>query len=328
MTATTKTNRRTTTAHKATTHKTTAHKTTAHKPAAKTHAKADGFAHTTKKKGPAQTEAAAAVKPVHEYPADPKTPPALTGKISLENGRVYLDSKAGKFEVVNTNGAMNDSTHFFSASDVQAFNGRVVTVRGWPTEGWQTGQKGGVLAVEEWSPGNSPDFVSGRVKVSGDSVVISIRPDKQVVVDDPKLKAALKNYDALGVVLPGEVEKKGDTWHFKGAPADYYVLAGFSATWGTEQRRGDTVSFNMQLAHGKTLTCHVPATHWDQGHRQQRHYFFGHIDGGQFKAKGFTPSAGGWNTAGGGAAGPNAAFRSMVQKAAGQKVDGDARFEL
>jgi hypothetical protein len=75
-------------------------------------------------------------------------------------------------------------------------------------------------------------------------------------------------------------------------------------------------------------TGHVPTAHWDRGNRQQRHYFYGHIEGGQFKAKGFTPSAGGWNTSGGPAAGPNAAFRLAVQKIAGQKVDNKAGFEL
>src|SRR5258706_4593377 len=136
-----------TTVKKATAHKaTTAHKTMAHQPAAKAkaaehvathHAKADGYAKHAKTKAPAQTEAAAAVKARFDYPADPKTPPPLSGKISLENGQVFIDTNAGKFQVVNTNGGGADSTHFFSASDVQAFVGRVVTVRGWPTEGWQ-----------------------------------------------------------------------------------------------------------------------------------------------------------------------------------------------
>lgn len=295
------------------------------KPAAK---KTDTFAKPAKKKAPVHTEGATAVKPKSTYPADPRTPPPLTGVVSLENGQVYLASKAGKFQVVNTADGMNDSTHFFSGQDVQAFQGRIVTVRGWPTDGWQTGQEGGTLAVEEWAPGKGADFVAGRVKIDGERVTIRVREDKSVEVDDATLKAALHDYDALGIVLPGAVDKQGDAWHFKGKPKDYYVLAGFSGMYGTgETRIGDGVTFNMQLAHGKSLTSTVPAASWDANTRSQRHYFFGHIEGGAFLGKGFTPSAGPWVTVGQ-ASSPNAAFRNAVEKVAGKSVEGNGNFEL
>src|SRR5437868_14739137 len=98
----------------------------------------DAFTTTAQNNGVAQTEAAAAVKPAAAATIDPKTPPSLTGKLSMENGQITLDSPAGKFTVVNASGG-GDSLHFFAASDVQAFVGRVVTVRGWPTDGWMPG---------------------------------------------------------------------------------------------------------------------------------------------------------------------------------------------
>jgi hypothetical protein len=272
------------------------------------------------------TEAAAAVRPVVAEPDDPQTPPALTGKLSLDNGRIMFDSPIGQFEIAS--GGQGDSLHFFSASDVQAFAGRVVTVRGWPADGWVPGQPGATLLVEEWGPGSSGDIVSGRVLVSGEDVLINIRNDKQVKIDDPTLKAALMRYDDLGVVLPGPAEKTADGWHYASAPSDYYVLGGFSAMGAQNgEANGDTLIFTLQLAHGKTVSCEVPAASWDATPRSQRHYFFGHLEDGVFKAKGFTPSAGPWLAAGTPGS-PNPAFRAAVAAAAGKQVDGDARFEL
>ena len=48
----------------------------------------------------------------------------------------------------------------------------------------------------------------------------------------------------------------------------------------------------MQLAHGKTIECTMPKESWDKTERQQRHYFMGHFENGQFKAEGLTPTAG------------------------------------
>ena len=286
----------------------------------------DGFTVAEQNAGVVQTEAAAAVRPAAEELADPKTPPSLTGTLVMENGKPWLESAAGKFELVNiANGG--DSLHFFSASDVQAFAGRVVTVRGWPTDGWLPGQTGGVLAVEEWAPGKSADFVAGRLMVKGEDVSVRVRADKLVAIDDPALKALLKSYDNLGIVLPGAVEKQGDAWRFTATPADYYVLSGFSAMWGATPTPVDgKYTFSMQLAHGKTVSTEVPATEWEKTARGQRHYFFGHFEPGKFVAKGFTPSAGPWVTSGT-AVTPNPAYRTTVTAAAGKPIEGDAKFE-
>lgn len=286
----------------------------------------DAFTAVEQNAGVPLTEAAAAVRPAAEELADPKTPPSLTGKLVMENGKPWLESPAGRFELVNTAHG-GDSLHFFSASDVQAFAGRVVTVRGWPTDGWLPGQTGGTLAVEEWAPGTSADFVAGRLLVKGEDVSVRVRADKLVAIDDPALKSWLKSYDNLGIVLPGVVEKRGDAWHFTSAPADFYVLAGFTGMYGqTPTPNGGKYTFNMQLAHGKTVSTDVPETEWDKTARGQRHYFYGHFETGKFVAKGFTPSAGGWVTTGT-AVTPNPAFRTTVAAAAGKPVEGDARFE-
>lgn len=286
----------------------------------------DGFIVTGQNGGVAQTEAAAAVRPVAEELADPKTPPSLSGKLVMEGGKPWLESPAGKFALVNTaNGG--DSLHFFAASDVQAFAGRVVTVRGWPTDGWLPGQTGGTLAVEEWAPGKNADFVAGRLLVKGEDVSVRVRADKLVAIDDPALKSVLKTYDNLGIVMPGAVEKRGEQWHFTATPADYYVLAGFSGMYGTTPVQAEgKYTFKMQLAHGKTVSTEVPEAEWEKTPRGQRHYFFGHFEAAKFVAKGFTPSAGSWMTTGT-AVTPNPAFRTAVAAAAGKPVEGDSRFE-
>src|SRR5262249_43523599 len=59
----------------------------------------DAFNTAPKNAGVAQTEAAAAVKPAEVALDDPKTPPSLSGKLSMDNGQLTLDSPAGKFQL-------------------------------------------------------------------------------------------------------------------------------------------------------------------------------------------------------------------------------------
>ena len=265
-------------------------------------------------KRPVQTEAAAAVKPIRKVPDDPETPPTLTGTLSMATGVPTLQTKAGAFQIVNVND-WADSIHTFGGEDVQAFAGRTVTVRGWPEDGWLPGQTGTPrLAVEEWAPGNTPDFVSGRLQVIGNDVFVRVREDKKVKVVDTKLADALRGFDRLSVVLPGEVEKKGDAWAFKGAPADFYILGGFLGAYGAAPV-GDSVTFQLQLAHGMSHPAKLPTASWDAVPRGQRHYLFGHFENGQFEGRGFTPSAGPWSQSSGVIATPNAAFRSAAEKA-------------
>ena len=314
-------------------HRTRAATTTKAKPAAKAKAKpaakpaAKPRARRATTRRPAQTEAAAAVKHAPKPPDDPRTPPSLTGTLALVNGVPVLTSKAGTFEIVNPSGA-DDSNHVLGGTDVQAFAGKVVTVRGWPVQGWQPGQAGqSKLAVEEFAPGKSGDFVSGRVVVSGTDVTIRVRADKLVKVTDPALSAALGRFDKLGVVLPGAVTKKGDAWSYAGKPEDFYILAGQGYGATPAAATGGNRSISLQLAHGQSAPCTMPESSFAQLTMGQRHYLYGHFDNGTFVAKGFTPSAGAWTYIGYDVSDVgNAAFRTAAAKAGAPA--GDAPFGL
>lgn len=157
----------------------------------------------------ANTQAARA--PTLGWVADvpPKQAPALTGMLSVENGQPVLTTSAGTFECANASffkleGDDWRQNYTLGGHDVLAFAGRTVTVRGWPDASWKPGGRAALL-VEEFAPGSSTDFVSGRVKPVGDSVIINVTPTKQVKVTNPDLAAALKKYDKLGVILPGPI---------------------------------------------------------------------------------------------------------------------------
>ncbi|MBX7097713.1 MAG: hypothetical protein K1X89_08375 [Myxococcaceae bacterium] len=313
-------------------HRTRAAATTKAKPAAKAKAKpaAKPRARRTTTRRPVQTEAAAAVKHAAKAPVDPKTPPSLTGTLALVNGVPVLTSKAGTFEIVNPSG-VEDSLHALGGTDVQAFTGKVVTVRGWPVQGWQPGQPGqSKLAVEEFAPGKSSDFVSGRISLSGTDVTIRVRADKLVKVTDKALAAALGRFDKLGVVLPGAVTKKGDAWSYAGRPDDFYILAGQGYAYGAQPTAGPpggTRTLTLQLAHGQSAQCAMPESSFAATAMGQRHYLYGHFEGDLFVAKGFTPSAGAWTYNGYDPSDVgNAAFRSAAAKAGAP--DGDAPFGL
>ena len=216
----------------------------------------------------------------------PKEPPALSGKLTMEGGLPTLATAIGTFTLKCVNPV--------GANDVTAFNGRVVTVKGWPDATWAPGaQTKPSLLVEEFGPGTG-GFVTGRVKVLNAEVFINVRADKQVHVTEPGLKAALLGYDQLGIVLPGEPELVGTEYQYKVAPEGYYVLGGFN-TAGTPNLMPDKAVFNLQLAHGKSITCEVPRASWDATARTQRHYVYGRFEGTQFKGAGITPTAGSWS---------------------------------
>lgn len=289
--------RRTTTAAK-TEKKAPAKKAVAKNRAGRPEGKKDTFATGAKKKAPVQTEVAAAAKAALTYPADRNTPPAITGTVRRVDGTLRLESHAGQFSIANRADPAVDENHMFSGVDLAAFEGRTVTVRGWPTDpNWKRGDVT-TLAVEEFAPGISPNFVAGRVDTTGDKLVISVRADKKIIVDDAKLKAALEPFDLLGVVLPGTVTKKGNEWHLTTAPKDYYILAGFSWGGAPDDGTGTKIGFNMQLAHGKSIEGELPRTDYNNTQRDSRHYFFGHFADGKFLAKGVTPGAGGWTSMG------------------------------
>lgn len=240
--------------------------------------------------------------------------PAITGTLRLENGEPVLDTPAGTLSMVSANffeleGNDWQKNHFLGGHDVAAFAGQVVTVKGWPAEGWAPGAPA-KLVVEEFAPGSSPDFVSGRVMVQGDDVLVRVRPGKDVKVLDPVLKAQLAAYPQLGVILPGAVEKTGDTYSFAAHPEDYYVLLGFGASGTATPDGRQPVSFYG--AHGKNIPGTIDKVAFDAGPaRNTRHYVLGRFVNGQLEAKGYTPHAGAWSFTGEKPA-PNARFAEWV----------------
>lgn len=215
-----------------------------------------------------------------------KQPPALTGELSMVAGLPTLKTAAGTFTVQSINPV--------GANDISAFAGRVVTVRGWPDGTWQPGGTATLMA-EEWAPGTSHEFVTGRIAVDGDNVSIRVNPNKKVLITDATLKGVLKAYNELGIVLPGPVVGESTSPEYRTAPEDYYILGGFSNAQNPALA-AEAVVFNLQLAHGKSLKTNVPRVAWDSVPRTQRHYLYGHIENGEFKAKGLTPTAGGWSS--------------------------------
>lgn len=259
-----------------------------------------------------QTERAASIGWSTQEPVSDA--PAITGTLRLENGEPVLDTPAGKLSMVSANffeleGNDWQKNHFLGGHDVVAFAGQVVTVKGWPDASWAPGAPA-KLVVEEFAPGSSSDFVTGRVLVQGDDVLVRVRPGKDVKVLDPVLKAQLAAYPQLGVILPGAVEKNGDAYSFSGHPDDYYVLLGFGSAGAPAADGRQPVAFYG--AHGKSIPGTIDKAAYDAGaERSSRHYVLGRFVNGQLEAKGYTPHAGAWSFAGEKPA-PSARFAEWV----------------
>lgn len=230
--------------------------------------------------------------------------PTLTGTVRLENGEPVLDTSAGSFTLVNGNFFDLENrnwqvNHYLGGRDAVAFAGQTVTVRGWPDAEWSPGARA-KLVVEEFAPGDSPDFVSGRVVSDAQGVSVRVRPDKVVKVTDPALAAALAPFDQLGVILPGAPALSGETLEYREQPEAYYVLAGFLGTPAPQALPGGKERFDLQTAHGRRMQVDFPAGVAEAGPAHGgRHYLFGAFDGGTFKASSYTPDTGQWTSSSG-----------------------------
>lgn len=225
-------------------------------------------------------------------------PPAITGVVSLaDDGSAVLTTAEGlAFTLQNSSawsagdGRGDLDYHLTIGRDAQVFAGQTVTVRGWPDASWKPGDTTGSVLVEDFAPGASPDYLSGRVLVEGDRVSVRVRADKVVPITDPDFAASLKPFDMLGVVLPGAPQRAADgALSYSRPQGDFWILGGFALARDATRDGDGRVDFTMQLAHGKTCQAQVPSTAWDRDlPLKNRHYFFGHFENGAFRATTFT----------------------------------------
>ena len=229
-------------------------------------------------------------------------PPALTGKISIENNTPILSTATGeKFALMNSSFWNHgpDNGHDYHATvgrDLLAFVGRTVTVRGWPDASWDPAKPVNNLLVEDFGLGATTAYTQGRVRVQDDGVFIQLRPDKLVKVEDPALANELKDLDRLGVLLPGAPEEKNGKLSYPKLAGDYWVLGGFAWAQNAVRTGDGKVTFQLQLAHGKAKPIELDATAWDNGPaKSMRQYFFGRFENGTFKAKAYSEPAENWD---------------------------------
>ena len=152
---------------------------------------------------------------------EPIEAPAFTGVVEHDDDQVRLRTAHGTFQLATS----NDNTWSSRwAAEVGAFTGQVVTVRGWPDS------TNSALAVDGFAPGESGDFVQGRVTLTETGqVAIQVRPGKLVEISDPALAKRLKEYVRVGFILPGKAEATpsangGTTWRYAGNPDGVFML--------------------------------------------------------------------------------------------------------
>lgn len=189
----------------------------------------------------------------------PLQPPALTGTLRMDGERVLLETPTATLQVVNGGESV-------WGTDASAFLGQVVTIKGWP-------DAAGRLVAEEYAPGSSPDFLTGRVQLDAAGAVgIRVRQDKWVALDEP-LASALRPVAGSGVILPGAVERAGDGYRFAGRPADYYLLTALDHVTGPGR-------FGAKVAHAQgELDLRGPADSRTDL-LDARRYVYGHFSQG------------------------------------------------
>ena len=171
--------------------------------------------------------------------------PVFTGTVTVDDDQVKLSTPLGAFTLATPPGQWGSKW----AAEVGAFNGTVVTVRGWPDEA------NGAIAVESFGPGDGGGYLQGRVTRTPDGqIAIQERPGKLVRITDAQLSARLEKFMRVAFILPGEplATRKDDgtlDWHYDGNPGGYYML--------TKLNPGEDSIYDADTPFEKT---HVQAT--------------------------------------------------------------------
>ncbi len=190
--------------------------------------------------------------------------PTYTGTVQVKDDQVKLSTPMGELTLATAPGQW----HAKWAAEVGAFNGTVVTVRGWPDK------TGNALAVESFGPGSGTGYVQGRVTRTPDgAVAIQERPDKLVRITDTTLAAHLEKFMRVAFILPGEAQATpskggGLEWKYDGQPEGYYML--------TKLNPGDDKLYDADTPFEKT---HVQAAagHFPVDKLGHRVFVFGSI---------------------------------------------------
>ena len=253
--------------------------------------------------------------------------PVIHGKLSVERGtrvvvgeqgyRDWPDMKMSfktddgrSFQLESDHSAKNDIFQFVPGTDVMAFAGQDVSLRGFISE------SGNKLRVTEFAPGRVDDFATGRVVVQGEKVLVRARGRGMVEVTDAELKAELEKRDNLGVILEGKTTEHAQadgsvTRTFDGKPSEYWMLVRFTAA-PTPTANGK-VSGPFQAATSRTgASAELPADQAKNIEVNDRMYVLGRFgDDGQIRASKATTSAGSpWKTASDGRATP---MKSVIE---------------
>jgi hypothetical protein len=216
--------------------------------------------------------------------------PELKLTLTADDGRTFL--------LESDHDNRNDIFQFVPGTDVMAFDGQEVSLRG----RLDPNPNGDVLRVTEFAPGNVDDFVTGRVVLNGDTVSVRARGRGLIEVKDPELKAQLRSHSKLGVILVGTTSEHPQadgsvTRTFDDAQPEYWMLVLLKAA---PTPAGDgKVTGPVEAATSQTeTTIELPSEQVKNIEVNDRMYVFGSFDGAQLKASKATPSAGSpWTTA-------------------------------
>jgi hypothetical protein len=252
--------------------------------------------------------------------------PVIHGKLTVDRGtnmrvgdqgyrewpdlKLTLKTDDGReLQLQSDHNQKNDIFQFVPGTDVMAFAGQDVSLRGFIDE------SGKALRVTEFAPGKVPDFVTGRVVVNGDNVSVRVRGRGMVEVSDPQLKAQLSTHNNLGVILEGKTAEQPQPDGtikrvFEGADQEYWMLVRLTSapTAGADGKLTAPVQAATSRSNGKVELTPEEAQKIEVNDRM---YVKGRFEGPDIKASKATPSAGSpWTTASAGRASP---MKSVIE---------------
>lgn len=212
----------------------------------------------------------AAASPAETPIADP---PSWTGTVVL-HGKDHVSLKVGRKSYDLATAGQSWPDRF--AAETSGWAKKTVTVKGWLDKTKKT------LVVEEFSPGDSADFVQGRVEVlagckggKAKCTGIRVRGDKWVRITNARLAKRLSPFGEgsgqAAVILAGPVTRKDargkTTWTYDANPESYWLLTRLNQP--TKVRSGwlypaDTPFENVDLL-GKNWRVDRSARLWALG---------------------------------------------------------------
>lgn len=205
---------------------------------------------------------------------DLKAASYLTGKLSKDkDGNALLKTLGGQQVSLNASGLRVGDVGLGMQWVAGFIGDGNITLQGTPSEDRKSFNVEGFALNAD---GKYDTFTIGRVKLNEEGTLSTPRGD--VTIENADLRAKLKAMPRLGVILPGEPEKKGGKLVYTQNPEEFFGLARWRET--TARGAGAQREANVDMAYSvfSNKPCVMPEKYGERANHTGRLWVRGNVE--------------------------------------------------